>query len=72
MPFKDISKAEPGEASAVIRERVIRARDIQTARYKDFRGIHCNAQMTERLEYIHRSPIDMGIFGEMLKLNSGK
>ena len=49
VPFKDISKAQPGEPSAAIRERVIKARDIQTARYKDFKGIHCNAQMTERM-----------------------
>ena len=49
MPFKDVSKAQPGEPSAAIRERVIKARDIQTARYKDFKGVHCNAQMTERM-----------------------
>ena len=49
VPFKDISKAQPGEPSAAIRERVIKARDIQTARYKDFKGVHCNAQMTERM-----------------------
>ncbi len=29
VPFKDISKAQPGEPSAAIRERVIKARDIQ-------------------------------------------
>ena len=28
MPFKDISKAQPGEPSAAIRERVIKARTI--------------------------------------------
>ena len=28
VPFKDISKAQPGEPSAAIRERVIKARDI--------------------------------------------
>src|SRR3712207_7446216 len=32
VPFKDISKAQPGESSAAIRERVIRARAIQTER----------------------------------------
>jgi magnesium chelatase family protein len=32
-----------------IRERVIKAHDIQTARYKDFKGVHCNAQMTDRM-----------------------
>ncbi|KGF34578.1 YifB family Mg chelatase-like AAA ATPase [Hoylesella buccalis] len=52
VPFKDISKAAPGEPSANIRERVIAARAIQIERYKDYKGIYCNAQMTERM--IHR------------------
>ena len=39
VPFKDISKVEPGEPSAVIK-----ARDIQTARYKEFKSIHYNAR----------------------------
>ena len=52
LPFKDISKAAPGEPSVKIRERVIAARGIQTERFKDCKDIHCNAQMTERM--IHR------------------
>ena len=52
VPFKDISKAAPGEPSADIRERVIAARAIQSERYKDCKGTYCNAQMTERM--IHR------------------
>lgn len=56
VPFKDISKAQPGEPSAAIRERVIKARNIQTARYKDFKGIHCNAQMTERMLHQFAEP----------------
>ena len=61
VPFKDISKVEPGEPSAVIRERVIKARDIQTARYKDFKGIHCNAQMTERMIHQFAEPDEASI-----------
>ena len=34
-----------GESSSVIRERVIKARDIQTKRYENIEGIYCNAQM---------------------------
>ena len=49
LSFDDISKAAPGEPSASIRERVIAARRIQEVRFKDFKGIHCNAQMTERM-----------------------
>jgi len=46
VPFKDLALQEPGEPSAVIRERVIKAREIQLKRYADSPKIHCNAQMT--------------------------
>lgn len=49
VPFADLSKAAPGESSEAIRERVLRARAIQTERYKGNPGIHCNAQMNEKL-----------------------
>lgn len=49
VPFKDISKVQPGEPSAIIRERVIKARQIQTERFKDSKLVHCNAQMTDRM-----------------------
>ncbi len=45
----DLSSAPKGESSAMIRERAIRARQIQTERYKDVKGVHCNAQMTPAL-----------------------
>ena len=61
VPFKDISKAAPGEPSARIRERVIRAREIQAERFKDFKGIHCNAQMTERMIHQFAEPTEEGI-----------
>ncbi len=61
VPFKDISKAEPGEPSSIIRERVIKARDIQTARYKDYKGIYCNAQMTERMIHQFAEPDEASI-----------
>ena len=49
VPFKDISKVQPGEPSAEIRKRVITARQIQTERFKDSKLVHCNAQMTDRM-----------------------
>jgi len=49
LPFSDISKAAPGEPSAAIRERVIAARRIQEERFKGHKGIHCNAQMSEKM-----------------------
>ena len=46
VPFDDISRAAPGEPSAAIRERVVRARRLQEERYRSHAGIHCNAQMS--------------------------
>ncbi len=56
VPFADLSKMMPGEPSSAIRERVIKARQIQEARFKDFKGIHCNAQMTERMLHQFAEP----------------
>ena len=56
LPFKDISQAAAGESSAVIRERVIRARAIQTERFREYRNVHCNAQMSERLIHTFAEP----------------
>lgn len=46
VPFCDMADKPKGESSATIRERVIKARKIQEERYKDIKGVHCNAQMT--------------------------
>lgn len=66
VPFKDISRAAPGESSDVIRERVIKARHIQELRFKECKGIHCNAQMTERMIHQYAEPGEDGI--EMLRM----
>lgn len=50
VPFKDLSAMRDGEPSSVIRERVLRARKIQEERFKEFEYIHCNAQMTTRMQ----------------------
>lgn len=49
VPFKELSELRPAEKSAEIRERVIRAREIQAERYKTFDGIYCNAQINTKL-----------------------
>ena len=59
--FKDISSATQSESSASIRERVIKARDIQAVRFSKHRGIHCNAQMTERMIHQYAEPDSAGI-----------
>ena len=54
--FKQLSEMQPGEPSAAIRERVIAARKIQEERFKPFKGIHCNAMMTERMLHEFAEP----------------
>ena len=61
VPFKDISSASPGEHSSVIRERVIKARQMQEERFKNVSGVHCNAQMSERMIHQFAEPDDAGI-----------
>jgi magnesium chelatase family protein len=45
VPFDKLSDERKGESSVDIRKRVTLAREIQTARFKDFENIHYNAQM---------------------------
>lgn len=66
VPFKDISRAAPGESSDAIRERVIKARHIQEQRFRECKGIHCNAQMSERMIHQYAEPDEAGI--EMLRI----
>lgn len=61
VPFKDISRSTQGESSASIRQRVINARLIQEQRFKDCNGIHCNAQMSERMIHQYAEPDEAGI-----------
>ena len=49
LPHSALAEKKLGEPSAVIRQRVIAARKIQEERYKDYKGIHCNAQMNQKL-----------------------
>lgn len=53
------------ESSATIRERVIRARNIQGERYRQYPGIHANAQISSRLLREHCTPDAAG--GALLK-----
>jgi len=45
--YKELTDERRGEPSALIRERVNRAREVQRRRFAG-RNIHCNAQMTTR------------------------
>ena len=56
VPFAQLSQMNPGEPSANIRERVIKARKIQEERFKPYKGIHCNAMMTEKMLHEFAEP----------------
>lgn len=49
VPFQRLSSNEAAEPSADIRERVIKARAIQEARFANEPEVNCNAQMNSRL-----------------------
>ena len=61
VPFKDISKTAQGEPSSAIRERVIAARRIQEERFRPYKGVHCNAQMSERMIHSFAEPDTEGV-----------
>ena len=61
VPFSQLSSAPAGEPSAVIRERVIAARHIQEQRFAHCKGVHCNAQMTERMIHQYAEPDAQGM-----------
>ena len=64
VPFAQLSQMEAGEPSEKIRERVIRARNIQTERFSSLLAgeggsrnrIHCNAQMSEKMLHDFAEP----------------
>ncbi len=74
VPFAQLSQMQPGETSAVIRERVIAARKIQEERFSSLplgegggRGhIHCNAQMTEKMLHKFAEPDNASL--DMLRM----
>jgi len=66
VPFKQLSQMQSGEASEKIRERVIKARRIQEERYKDAKGVYCNAQMTERMIHQYADPDEQSL--DMLRM----
>jgi magnesium chelatase family protein len=49
VPFRDITSLADPEKSQAIRQRVIKARNIQSERYAHLPGIHCNAQISSKM-----------------------
>ena len=53
VPVSQLNQEGRAESSAAIRERVVAARAIQTARFANNPGVHCNAQMGSKLTREH-------------------
>ncbi|MDD2277994.1 MAG: YifB family Mg chelatase-like AAA ATPase [Bacteroidales bacterium] len=49
VPFDKLADAPPSETSLSVRERVVKAREIQAERFIEWKGIYCNAQMSSKL-----------------------
>jgi magnesium chelatase family protein len=48
VPFEKLSEMKDSESSTVVRDRVMKARQIQEQRFKDIDGVYCNAQMSSK------------------------
>jgi len=46
--YKELSSREPGESSESIRHRVVRAREVQTRRFRGRKSIYANANMQSK------------------------
>ena len=49
LSYEELAQKKPGENSADVRARVVKARMVQVRRFADVPGIHCNAQMTAKM-----------------------
>jgi magnesium chelatase family protein len=47
--FSELSQARKSENSTTIRQRVIRARQLQLSRFESRQGFYCNAQMSKKM-----------------------
>ncbi|RNC66367.1 YifB family Mg chelatase-like AAA ATPase [Proteiniphilum sp. X52] len=61
VPFKKISDSIPAERSADICNRVVKAREIQLHRFRNRKGVFCNAQMNGRMLREYASPDQKGM-----------
>lgn len=64
--FSELSKTSTSESSSDIRERVIKARNIQALRFKDIDEVYCNAHMNSKLIRQHTQLDNAG--SEMIKV----
>ena len=72
VPFEKLSELKDSETSQQVRERVIKAREIQELRFRDIDGVYCNAQMSSKQQRTFAMPDDEGnalLKNAMLRLN---
>lgn len=69
--FEKLSDARKGESSEEIRQRVIKAREIQSRRFAGEPNVHCNAQINTRLQekYCRLAPDAMAILKRAMEKN---
>ncbi len=65
VPFEKLADMKDSETSEAVRERVIRAREIQEQRFKEIDGVYCNAQMSSKQQRTFALPDKAG--SELLK-----
>ncbi|MEA4983747.1 MAG: YifB family Mg chelatase-like AAA ATPase [Paludibacter sp.] len=65
VPFDKLTEKKDAEKSELIRDRVLKARQIQEERFRKIEGVYCNAQMSSRLQRIYAVPDKAG--SELLK-----
>jgi magnesium chelatase family protein len=49
VPFEKLASSPQAEKSEDVRARVIKARELQSKRFKEHLSVHCNAQMSSKL-----------------------
>ncbi len=65
VPFEKLSEMKDAENSEQVRNRVIKARQIQELRFKDIDGVYNNAQMSSKQQHRYAEPDKAG--SELLK-----
>ncbi len=63
VPFDKMAEKAPAECSSRIRARVIKAREVQSRRFRKekAKGVYCNAQMSGRLLHRYAVPDEKGL-----------
>jgi magnesium chelatase family protein len=49
VPFSELSSERVSEKSESVRERVVKTRQMQADRFKESKGVYCNAQMSSKM-----------------------